>query len=105
MKIIIDAREYGSSTGTYIRNLIKELQKIDFENTYTLLLKSGDFEACPITNKNFSKLKCDIKEFTFAEQIKLPYLLYKLKGDLVHFGMTHQPIWNHGARSHDSTFC
>lgn len=92
MKIIIDAREYGSSTGTYIRNLIESLQKIDFENTYTILLKNRDFEACSITNKNFVKLKCDIKEFTLAEQIKLPYLLYKLKGDLVHFGMIQQPF-------------
>jgi glycosyltransferase involved in cell wall biosynthesis len=92
MKIIIDAREYGSSTGTYIRNLIEGLQKIDFKNTYILLLKSKDFEACPIANKNFVKLKCNIKEFSLAEQIKLPYLLYKLKADLVHFGMPQQPF-------------
>jgi hypothetical protein len=92
MKIVIDAREYGSSTGTYIRNLIKELQKIDLINHYIILLKDRDFESCLIINKNFSKIKCDIQEFSFAEQIKLPLMLYKLKADLVHFGMTQQPI-------------
>jgi glycosyltransferase involved in cell wall biosynthesis len=92
MKIVIDAREYGASTGTYHRNLIESLQKIDFKNKYVILLKSEDLEKCEIKNPNFTKLKCDIKEFTFAEQIKLPLMLYKLKADLVHFGMTHQPF-------------
>lgn len=92
MKIAIDAREYGASTGTYHRNLIAQLQKIDHKNQYVILLKSGDFEKCPIENKNFIKLKCDIKEFTLAEQIKLPIMLYKLRADLVHFGMTQQPF-------------
>jgi glycosyltransferase involved in cell wall biosynthesis len=98
MKIVIDAREYGASTGTYHRNLIAELEKIDKKNHYVILLKPEDFDKYQPGNPNFTKLKCDVKEFTFAEQTKLPLMLYKLKPDLVHFGMTHQPFLYFGKK-------
>ena len=41
---------------------------------------------------NFSAMECNIKEFSFAEQIKLALLLYKIKPDLVHFPMVQQPL-------------
>ena len=91
-KIIIDAREYSTSTGRYISKLIEYLQLVDTQNKYVVLLKATDMDSCPITNANFTKLECPYKEFSFAEQLGFTWQLYRLKPDLVHFCMTQQPL-------------
>lgn len=96
MKIVIDARESGSSTGRYIDKLIKYLQKTDKTNEYYLLLKSGRAKAYEDADINFHVVQCDIKEFTFAEQFQLKKLIEDLRPDLVHFGMVQQPVLYRG---------
>ena len=91
-KIVIDAREYSSSTGRYVSNLIKQLEKIDDKNKYVILLKPADMNKCELTNPNFTKIATPYKEFTFAEQLGFAWQLYRLKADLVHFCMTQQPL-------------
>lgn len=91
-KIVIDAREYSTTTGRYLRELIKYLQLIDLTNNYVILLKEKDYDLCKLDNENFSKVKADIKEFSFKEQLQFCWLIYKLKADLVHFPMAQQPI-------------
>lgn len=95
MKIVIDAREYPTSTGRYIRKLLEYLEVIDgnsSEREYVVLIKSVDFDAYEPKAKNFSKVKADFKEFSFAEQLGLLRLIRNLKPDLVHFGKDHQPL-------------
>ena len=92
MKIIIDARELCSSTGRYVDRLLHYLQEIDERNSYVILLKSSDFDNWQPSNPNFHKVRCPYKEFTFGEQYGLVWQLYGLRADLVHFGMTQQPI-------------
>jgi len=91
-KIVIDAREYSSSTGRYVSKLIEYLEKIDQENNYLILIKKKDFELYKPTNPNFTKILCSYKEFTFAEQLSFAKQLYSLKADIVHFSMVQQPI-------------
>jgi len=91
-KIVIDAREYATSTGRYTSKLIEYLEQIDHDNSYVILLKSKDLPACKLTNPNFQKLACDYKEFTFSEQIGFAKQLYSQRADLVHFCMTQQPL-------------
>lgn len=93
-RIVIDAREYPTSTGRYIRKLLEYLEKIDAnsEREYVVLIKSADFDSYQPKAKNFSKVKADFKEFTFAEQLGLLRLIRSLKPDLVHFGKDHQPL-------------
>lgn len=91
-KIVIDAREYSSSTGRYVSKLIEYLEKIDQENNYLILIKEKDFELYKPTNPNFTKILCPYKEFTFAEQLNFAKQLYALKADLVHFPIVQQPI-------------
>jgi len=91
-KIVIDAREYSTSTGRYISKLIEYLQKTDQQNHYVILLKPKDTQLCRLTNPNFSYVVSPYKEYSFAEQIGLARQLYKLRADLVHFGMTQQPL-------------
>lgn len=97
-RIVIDAREYPSSTGRYIRKLLEYLEQIDgnSKRQYIVLIKSVDFDAYQPKAKNFQKIKADFKEFTFGEQLGLLRLIRSLKPDLVHFGKDHQPILYRG---------
>jgi len=92
MKIAIDARESGTSTGRYVDKLIEYLQIIDQENQYTLLLKKHRVGTYRITSPNFQIMESNIKEFTLAEQTRLAWQLYRLKPDLVHFPLVQHPV-------------
>lgn len=92
MKIVIDAREYPTSTGRYIRKLIENLEKLESEHEFVVLLFSKDFDAYQPKAKNFSKQTADFKEFTFSEQLGFLRLLRNLKADLIHFPIVQQPI-------------
>lgn len=91
-KIVIDAREWSTSTGRYISGLIGGLDGLDASNDYTVLLKPHDFEKYQPGAVNFNKLVCPYKEFTFSEQIGFKKQLAGLGADLVHFGMVQQPV-------------
>lgn len=92
--IVIDARELRTSTGRYIERLLYHLQDVDkdMSHRYIVLLKPKDMDGWTPKSKRFVKVASRYKEFTFAEQIGFLWQLYRLKPDLVHFGMTQQPI-------------
>jgi glycosyltransferase involved in cell wall biosynthesis len=91
-RIVIDARELRTSTGRYIERLLFYLQRTKSEHEYIVLLKPKDMAGWEPTNEQFSKLACPHKEFSFDEQIGYLRQLNHLKADLVHFGMTQQPV-------------
>jgi glycosyltransferase involved in cell wall biosynthesis len=91
-KIVIDAREFRTTTGRYNERLINYLQELDRAHDYTILLSPADYDTWQPTAPNFHKLACPYKEFTFGEQLGFARFLYGLQADLVHFGMIQQPI-------------
>lgn len=93
-KIVIDARELRTSTGRYVERLLANLQEVDTDlsHRYYVLLKPKDMGSWNPKSKRFIKVPCRYKEFTFGEQIGLAWQLYRLRPQLVHFGMTQQPI-------------
>lgn len=93
-KIVIDARELRTSTGRYIERLLDNLQDADTDlsHRYIVLLKPEDMDGWTPRSKRFTKLACPYKEFTLAEQLGFCLQLYRLRPDLIHFGMTQQPI-------------
>lgn len=97
--IVIDARELRTTTGRYVERLLHYLQEVDNDpkHRYVVLLKPKNMENWAPTNKNFTKMACWYKEFTFGEQLGLAWQLYRLKPDLVHFTMVQQPILYHRA--------
>lgn len=95
-KIVIDARELRTSTGRYIERLLFYLQKIDDQHDYVVLLKPEDVAGWQPTNPHFSVVACPYKEFGIGEQFGFIRQLYSLHPDLVHFGMTQQPIFYRG---------
>jgi len=93
-KIVIDAREIGTTTGRYIENLLEELQEIDTDLThrYYILMYPKTLATWQPKSKRFIKVACRFKEFTFGEQLGLLWQLLVIQPDLVHFGMVQQPI-------------
>lgn len=94
--IVIDARESGTSTGRYIDKLVEYLHELRPEHTITVLTKPSRVEYVKSIAPRFRVVVSRYKEFTFAEQFGLYRQLKKLKPDLVHFGMTQQPILYRG---------
>ena len=87
MIILIDARLYGpkdTGIGRYTQKLVDNLSQIDSSNLYFILLRKDDFKNLNLPNK-WTKIFADFKHYSFSEQFKLPFLLYKLKPDIVHF--------------------
>jgi glycosyltransferase involved in cell wall biosynthesis len=95
-KIVIDAREYTSTTGRYMFRLLQYLDGLQSEHDFVLLLKPHDMDVYKYSNPRFSKVACPHKEFTLDEQFGLKKQIKNLKPDLVHFGMVQQPVWYRG---------
>jgi glycosyltransferase involved in cell wall biosynthesis len=92
MKIVIDARESGTSTGRYVDKLVEYLYKLRPEHEIVLLSKSPRVEFLQSLAPDYKIVRSDFKEFTFSEQIGFLKLVNSVGADLVHFPMTQQPI-------------
>src|SRR5882724_5925276 len=92
MRVVIDARESGTSTGRYVDKLVEYLHKLRPEFEIVILAKSLRLEFFKKIAPDFKAVKSDFKEFTFSEQIGLLRLINSLQPDLVHFTMTQQPV-------------
>jgi glycosyltransferase involved in cell wall biosynthesis len=91
-RIVIDARESGTSTGRYVDKLVENLAKLEPEFDFIVLTKPWRIEYLKKLAPKFKIIESDFKEFTFSEQIGLLKQLKTLNADLVHFTMTQQPI-------------
>ena len=91
-RIVIDAKESGTSTGRYIDKLIEYLHKLEPEYEIIVLTKTPRIEFMKTIAPGFVVIESNYKEFTFAEQIGFLRQLNKLDPDLVHFSMTQQSI-------------
>jgi hypothetical protein len=96
-KIVIDARESGTTTGRYVDKLIENLHALKPEFEFVILTKPDRVGFLKTRAPNFKVMESNFREFTFAEQIGLKRQLKSLKPDLVHFSMTQQPAF-YGAR-------
>jgi glycosyltransferase involved in cell wall biosynthesis len=104
--IVIDARVRRSSTGRPIDELVNHLQDIDHQNRYTILVQPDD--DWKMRSPNFTTLPCPFPQFSLnpLHELRFAWLLYRLKPDLVHFGMTQQPLLYFGnivTYTHDLT--
>lgn len=91
-KILIDARESGTSTGRYIDKLIEYLHKLNPPFEITVVTKPHREDYIKTIAPKFTIVTSSYKEFTFDEQIAFKNQLERLHPDLVHFAMIQQPI-------------
>ena len=95
MKIAIDARflgPEGTGIGKYIEKLLENLQNLDSENEYVVILRRTNFNLFNQKAKNFKKIMADSSWYTLKEQVLLPAVLSKIRPDLVHFPHFNVPL-------------
>jgi glycosyltransferase involved in cell wall biosynthesis len=96
MKIVIDARQSGESTGRYVDKLIEHMYPIRPKHHFVILAKPHRIDYIKKIAPKFEVVECPYKEFTFAEQLDLLRQVRSLKADLVHFAIVQQPIFYRG---------
>jgi len=91
-RLVIDARESGTSTGRYIDKLVEYLHKLEPAFDTVVLSKPDRINYLKSVAPDFKIVASPYKEFTFAEQLGFARQLYKLRADLVHFNAPQQPL-------------
>ena len=85
MKIAIDARklrDYG--IGTYIRNLLRHLSRIDSRTEYVLFCRGADCNAAEELGENFRAVPEPARPYSVREQLRIPLDLRREGIDLFH---------------------
>lgn len=95
-RIVIDARESGTSTGRYIDKLIEHLHQLKPSEEIIILTKPERLEFMTRIAPDFPLIETPFQEFTFSEQLGFRRQLNGLQADLVHFGMVQQPVLYRG---------
>jgi glycosyltransferase involved in cell wall biosynthesis len=88
MKIAIDARFFGpegTGIGKYTEKLLENLEEIDHENQYFVILKKSNFHLFNPKGENFEKIMVDAHWYSPKEQVFVPAVLTRIGPDLVHF--------------------
>jgi glycosyltransferase involved in cell wall biosynthesis len=92
VRIVIDARILGTSTGRYVERLLHHLQDIDTVNRYVVLLLPGDLDRWTPRAPNFAKGVAAAPFSGFAEQFRFDRQLRTLRADVVHFTAPQHPL-------------
>jgi glycosyltransferase involved in cell wall biosynthesis len=85
MRIAIDARklhDYG--IGTYVRNVLRYLGRIDRENEYVLLCRPADCDSVRAFGENFRAVPEPSGNYSLKEQVRLPMTLRRIGADVFH---------------------
>jgi glycosyltransferase involved in cell wall biosynthesis len=85
MRIAIDARKLRDfGIGTYIRNILIELSRLDRETEYVVLCRPDDLESGDVLGQNFRMVPETAPTYSIAEQFKIPLSLAREGVQLVH---------------------
>jgi glycosyltransferase involved in cell wall biosynthesis len=85
MKIAIDARKWRDyGIGTYVRNLVRHLARLDRVTTYFLFCNQADEAELRDLAGNFVPVVDESDGYSFAEHISIPRKLHRLGADLLH---------------------
>ena len=85
MRIAIDARKLRDfGIGTYIRNILIELSRLDRETEYVVLCRPDDVESGDVLGRNFRMVPETAPTYSIAEQFRIPLSLAREGVRLVH---------------------
>jgi glycosyltransferase involved in cell wall biosynthesis len=92
MRVAIDIRRAGDyGLGTYIRNIVNQLARIDDRSRYLLIGERrhlAEFDALP---ENFELLEYAHQPGTFRTHLHLPWLLRQRRVDILHMPWFYAP--------------
>lgn len=93
LHIVIDVRHIADfGIGTYIRNLVGALSRIDSENRYTLIIRPGDPLPAGL-GSNFSSAEYGMPDRKLLHNLTFPRFLRKLGADLYHIPLNSVAWW------------
>jgi glycosyltransferase involved in cell wall biosynthesis len=85
MRVAIDARKlHDFGIGTYIRNLLRHLARIDQDSEYVLLCQQADLDVGTQLGANFRTVLEPSPNYSFREQIHVPWVLHRERPDVYH---------------------
>jgi glycosyltransferase involved in cell wall biosynthesis len=91
-RVLIDARRIRDfGIGTYTRNLVRALGRIDRENRYALLVRPGDVAELPAVPDNFEAIPYDGGGEAVARNFAFPAPLQRLGTDVYHLPLNAVP--------------
>jgi glycosyltransferase involved in cell wall biosynthesis len=83
--VAIDARKlHDFGIGTYIRNLLRQLARIDHDTEYVLLCREADLGVGAQLGANFRTVLEPSPNYSVREQVHVPWVLRREKPDLFH---------------------
>src|SRR3954465_5676415 len=85
MRVAIDARKlHDFGIGTYIRNLLKQLARLDQTTEYVLLTRESDLPVASQLGPNFRSVLEPSPNYSLREQLHVPWVLMREKPDVFH---------------------
>jgi glycosyltransferase involved in cell wall biosynthesis len=85
VRIAIDARKlHDFGIGTYIRNVLRVLSRIDHDTEYVLLCQERDRSVAPSLGPNFRAVPDNSDPYSVREQFSIPLALRREHIDLFH---------------------
>ena len=85
MRIGIDARKlHDFGIGTYIRNLLRQLSRLDHDTEFVLLCRREDGPALRALGENFRPVFETAGNYSIAEQLRIPLTLRRERVTLFH---------------------
>ena len=85
MRVAIDARKlHDFGIGTYIRNLLRQLARIDQQTEYVLLSPEPDLDIAAHLGPNFRTVLEPSPNYSLREQLHVPWVLHRERPDVFH---------------------
>ena len=95
-RIGIDARFYGpigKGLGRYTQEIVDNVIKLDKDNEYVIFLRKENFNDFRSDSQNVKKVLADVRWYSLAEQILMPYYISRERLDLMHFPHFNVPVF------------
>jgi glycosyltransferase involved in cell wall biosynthesis len=92
MRVAIDIRRAGDfGIGTYVRNIVRQLARLDSHNSYLLIGSKKHLAEIDDLPENFSLLEFPAAPGTLRTHFQLPFLLHRRRVDLLHMPWFYAP--------------
>ncbi len=98
-RIGIDARFYGpvgKGLGRYTQEIVDNITKIDSRNQYVVFLGPHNFDEFALERENVRKIMVRAGWYSLAEQILMPFYVWRARLDLMHWPHFNVPIFTPG---------
>ena len=93
MRVAIDIRRVGDyGIGTYIRNIVNQLARLDGATQYLLIGRQRHLEEFDPLPKNFELLEYAADPATFRTHVHLPFVLQRRHVDILHVPWFYAPV-------------